>query len=98
MDLSKKAKGWALLWLFARVVFGLTLFGAALGAAVFPLCGWALGMEDVTYAHMALTGARTLGFYIGVVWGPGIAVVACAIRMHRNRADRKIPNEQSRPA
>ncbi|RRJ96417.1 hypothetical protein Ga0100231_021345 [Opitutaceae bacterium TAV4] len=81
----KKSQWWSLLWLFVRVVVGLIVLGAALGAVVFPLCGWGLGMSGVTYGQMALTGARTLGFYIGVVWGPGIGVVICAIRAHRER-------------
>ncbi len=52
---------------------GIVAVGAVLGAAVFPLVGSLAGM-DKSAGELALTGARTLGFYF-MVWAPGVGIV-----------------------
>lgn len=52
---------------------GVIALGAVLGAAIFPLVGRLAGLEK-SVGELALTGARTLGFYF-MVWAPGLSLV-----------------------
>ena len=59
------------------------LAGAILGAISFPLLGPLFGSNHTPGQH-AIAGARHLGF-IAMIWAPGLALVLCAIRAHRNK-------------
>lgn len=75
-----------------HVLFGLATAaavvasGALAGALLFPAAGW---LVDTGYspAELARNGARHGGF-LGIVWGPGIGIVAAIIRAHRRRRGR----------
>ena len=72
---------------FCMVVVGVTVLitatGAILGAALWPLVGaWAGSRTPL--GDLALTGARTLGFYC-FIWAPGTGIVVATIREHRRR-------------
>ncbi len=77
---------------FAIVVLwvstAITLVGAILGAALWPLVGAWAGARREPW-ELALTGARTLGFYF-FIWAPGTGIVVATIHEHRRR--------QARPA
>jgi hypothetical protein len=62
---------WALHFLVWTL--GIVAVGAVLGAVVFPLVGSLAGV-DKSAGELALTGARTLGFYF-MVWAPGVGIV-----------------------
>lgn len=77
---------------FCALTLGVTAFitgtGALLGAALWPLIGaWAGGR--IPLGDLALTGARTLGFYF-FIWAPGTGIVLATIREHRRRQRRAI--------
>jgi len=72
---------WAAYFLFWVLV--IVAAGAAVGALTFPLVGPLFGSQRGPLAH-ALAGARHLGF-ITLIWAPGIALVLCVSRAHRNR-------------
>ena len=52
---------------------GIIALGAVLGMVIFPAVGLIAGSEKPA-SVLALTGARTLGFYF-MVWAPGIGLV-----------------------
>jgi hypothetical protein len=62
---------WALHFLVWTL--GIIALGAALGSVIFPVVGLIAGIEKPA-GDLALTGARTLGFYF-MVWAPGIGLV-----------------------
>lgn len=61
----------------------ITFVGAILGAAIWPLVGLAVGSMQEPW-QLALTGARTLGFYF-FIWAPGTGIVIATIREWRRR-------------
>ncbi len=67
------------LWVTALI----TGTGAILGAALWPLVGAWAGSQQAPW-ELALTGARTLGFYF-FIWAPGTGIVIAVIREHRRR-------------
>lgn len=67
------------LWVTALI----TLTGAVLGAAIWPLAGLVFdsGREP---GELALTGLRTLGFYF-FIWAPGTGIVVATIKEWRRQ-------------
>ena len=63
---------------------GTIAVGAALGTVIFPLVGWLAGLEH-TPGNLALTGARTLGFYF-MIWAPGLALVLTVKNEYERRS------------
>lgn len=63
--------------------------GAVLGAALGPPVGWIFGIER-TYAELALYGAKTGAFWVGI-WAPAVAlcgaVMAAKRKSERNAQD-----------
>jgi hypothetical protein len=60
--------------------------GALIGAIGFALLGPLFGSVQTPFEH-AVAGARHLGF-VAVIWAPGIALVLCVMRAHRNNQTR----------
>ncbi|MFH1496538.1 MAG: hypothetical protein ABII82_01815 [Verrucomicrobiota bacterium] len=72
------------------LIVGITALGAVVGAVVFPLWGLLFGLERGA-GELAMTGARTLGFYF-LIWAPGIALVLCVKRAYEAQASRERQN------
>lgn len=60
--------------------------GAILGVAIWTLVGVWTGSQYPVW-ELALTGARTLGFYF-FIWAPGTGIVIATIREWRRRHPR----------
>lgn len=67
------------LWVTALI----TSVGAILGAAIWTLVGVWTGSAHPAW-ELALTGARTLGFYF-FIWAPGTGIVIATIHWWRRR-------------
>jgi hypothetical protein len=72
---------WSLYFLFWVAL--IVAAGAVLGAALFPLGGWLLGLAQPA-GRLAMQGASTGGFFFAI-WAPGTAVVLCVMRAYRRR-------------
>lgn len=59
---------------------GVIAAGTVLGAVLFPLIGKLIGAQ-FTVGELALTGAKTLGFYF-MLWAPGLALVLTVKRAY----------------
>jgi hypothetical protein len=73
---------WTVYFIFWFLV--VVLVGAVVGAISFPLLGPLFG-SPLTPVQHAIVGARHLGFIV-MIWAPGIALVLCAVRAHRNKS------------
>lgn len=62
---------------------GIIALGALLGAVAYPLVG-RLAHVDKPAGELALTGARTLGFYF-MIWAPGVALVLTVKNAYERR-------------
>jgi len=73
--------------------FGIIALGALLGACAFPLVGLLANFEK-SAGELAMTGARTLGFYF-MIWAPGVAMVLTVKNAYERRQRRTTPAEQN---
>jgi hypothetical protein len=73
---------WAVYFIFWATA--VILLGA--GAIGFALLGPLFGSARTLLQHV-ITGARHLGF-VSMIWAPGIALVLCVMRAHRNKQKR----------
>jgi hypothetical protein len=75
---------WAVYFIFWATA--VILLGAGAGAIGFALLGPLFGSARTLLQHV-ITGARHLGF-VSMIWAPGIALVLCVMRAHRNKQKR----------
>ena len=80
---------------FLAWLLGVVAAGALAGVVTFPLAGW-IGGSTRAPGDLAVTGARTLGFF-GLVWAPGIALVMAVKRAYETRRSkaRPLPGERA---
>ena len=74
------------LWVTAAI----TAIGAMLGAGLWPLAGL-LARTHQLPIDLAMTGARTLGFYF-LLWAPGTGIVIATIHAWRQHHRGGTPN------
>ncbi|HEY0944591.1 MAG TPA: hypothetical protein VGD81_04960 [Opitutaceae bacterium] len=72
---------WSLYWLLWTS--GVIAAGTLLGVLLFPLVGKLIGAR-FTVGELAITGAKTLGFYFAL-WAPGLAIVLTVKRAYEQR-------------
>jgi len=75
--------------LFLLFTVEVTAIGALAGGILFPLVGPLFGAER-GWAELVVLGIRNIGFWF-FIWAPGIALVRCVMRAHRERHPNPTP-------
>jgi hypothetical protein len=74
---------WVARW--ALLTIGICLSGALMGALLFPLAGYLIGMELGT-REMIRNGIFDGGFF-ALIWAPGISFVGCLMWARKGRGE-----------
>ncbi|MGJ3242899.1 MAG: hypothetical protein ACFE0O_08100 [Opitutales bacterium] len=95
MSYLKTGLGWVVSWaLFWSIT---ALVGGMVGALAYSLVA-PFVVPDWSWSRRLAKGFVNGFFYLGVVWGPGLAIVLCFVRGHRRNRARRAAAEENESA